>query len=33
MRLNFSGKLYNVVAYGVSRNDYLIDMDQLAEVA
>ena len=26
MRLNFSGKLYNVVAYGVPRNDYLIDM-------
>jgi Serine hydroxymethyltransferase len=33
MRLNFSGKLYNVVAYGVSRNDYLIDMDQVAELA
>jgi glycine hydroxymethyltransferase len=33
MRMNFSGKLYNVVAYGVSRNDYLIDMDQVAELA
>ena len=33
MRLNFSGKLYNVVAYGVPRNDYLIDMDQVAELA
>ena len=28
MRLNFSGKLYNVAAYGVSRDDYLIDMDR-----
>src|SRR3954466_7723884 len=33
MRLNFSGKLYNVAAYGVSRDDYLIDMDQVAEAA
>src|SRR6476661_8424233 len=33
MRLNFSGKLYTVAAYGVSRNDYLIDMDQVAEAA
>src|SRR5215213_2844230 len=33
MRLNFSGKLYNVAAYGVSREDYLIDMDQVAEAA
>src|SRR5437588_7607686 len=33
MRLNFSGKLYNVAAYGVSRDDYLIDMDRVAEAA
>jgi glycine hydroxymethyltransferase len=33
MRLNFSGKLYNVAAYGVSRDDYLIDMNQVAEAA
>jgi glycine hydroxymethyltransferase len=33
MRLNFSGKLYNVAAYGVSRNDFLIDMDQVGEAA
>jgi glycine hydroxymethyltransferase len=33
MRLNFSGKLYHVAAYGVSRDDYLIDMDQVAEAA
>src|SRR3982074_632138 len=33
MRLNFSGKLYHVAAYGVSREDYLIDMDQVAETA
>jgi glycine hydroxymethyltransferase len=33
MRLNFSGKLYTVAAYGVSRDDYLIDMDQVAEAA
>ncbi len=30
---NFSGKLYQVVAYGVRENDNLIDYDQLAEVA
>jgi glycine hydroxymethyltransferase len=33
MRLNFSGKLYNVAAYGVSKKDYLIDMDHVAAVA
>ena len=31
MRLNFSGKLYNVAAYGVSKEDYLIDMGAVAE--
>jgi glycine hydroxymethyltransferase len=30
MRLNFSGKLYQVAAYGVSPDDYLIDMDRVA---
>ena len=33
MRLNFSGKLYNVAAYGVSKEDYLIDMDDVADAA
>lgn len=33
MRLNFSGKLYNVAAYGVSKEDFLVDMDEVAEVA
>ncbi|MEV4123418.1 serine hydroxymethyltransferase [Nocardia sp. NPDC049707] len=33
MRLNFSGKLYNVAAYGVSDSDYLIDMDEVARAA
>jgi glycine hydroxymethyltransferase len=33
MRLNFSGKLYNVAAYGVSRSDYLINMDEVARAA
>ena len=33
MRLNFSGKLYNVAAYGVSESDYLIDVDEVARAA
>ncbi|MFE3060222.1 serine hydroxymethyltransferase [Nocardia sp. NPDC059239] len=33
MRLNFSGKLYNVAAYGVSEQDYRIDMDAVAAAA
>jgi glycine hydroxymethyltransferase len=33
MRLNFSGKLYRVAAYGVSETDYLIDMDAVAHAA
>ncbi len=33
MRLNFSGKLYNVAAYGVSKEDFLIDMAEVAELA
>lgn len=31
--LNFSGKLYRVVAYGVRRDDELIDYDELARLA
>ncbi len=31
--VNFSGKLYNVVAYGVREDNQLIDYDRLAEVA
>ncbi len=31
--LNFSGKLYKVVAYGVRREDELIDYDELASLA
>jgi len=31
--VNFSGKLYQVVAYGVREDNQLIDYDQLAEVA
>ncbi|MBS1695918.1 MAG: serine hydroxymethyltransferase [Actinobacteria bacterium] len=33
MRLNFSGKLYHVAAYGVSKEDYLVDMDAVADAA
>ena len=33
MRLNFSGKLYKVAAYGVSKEDFLIDMDEVASAA
>lgn len=33
MRLNFSGKLYSVAAYGVAERDYLIDMDAVAAAA
>lgn len=33
MRINFSGRLYDVAAYGVSEKDYLIDMDEVAAVA
>ena len=31
--LNFSGKLYNVVAYGVRREDERIDLDEVAQLA
>ncbi len=33
MRLNFSGKLYEVVAYGVSDEDSRVDMDALQKIA
>jgi glycine hydroxymethyltransferase len=32
-KLNFSGKLYNVVGYGVKQSDERIDYDQLARLA
>src|SRR5438128_3204698 len=33
MRLNFSGKLYRVVSYGVRRDNQRIDFDQVAQQA
>src|SRR5881392_2674531 len=33
MRLNFSGKLYRVISYGVRRDTERIDFDQLARLA
>ncbi len=33
MRLNFSGKFYNVVAYHVRRDDHLIDMAEVERLA
>jgi glycine hydroxymethyltransferase len=33
MKLNVSGKLYNVVPYHVSREDLLVDMDEVARLA
>ena len=33
MKLNFSGRLYDVVAYGVREEDSLLDMDELAQLA
>ncbi len=33
MRLNFSGKLYDFVHYGVTRDTHLIDFDQVATLA
>lgn len=33
MKINFSGKLYTVAAYGVSEKNYLIDMDEVAAKA
>ncbi|MCO5159547.1 MAG: serine hydroxymethyltransferase [Mesorhizobium sp.] len=31
--VNMSGKWFNVVSYGVRRDDHLIDMDEVAEIA
>ncbi|WP_344138106.1 serine hydroxymethyltransferase, partial [Saccharopolyspora halophila] len=33
MRINFSGKLYNVVPYTVSDDDHRVDMDEVARLA
>ncbi|QNG17988.1 serine hydroxymethyltransferase [Rhodococcus triatomae] len=33
MKLNFSGKLYDVASYGVSKEDYRIDMDEVRSIA
>ncbi len=33
MHLNFSGKLYNSIHYGVKENDHRIDFDQVASLA
>ena len=33
MRINFSGKLYNVAAYGVDPDTFLVDMDRVREKA
>jgi glycine hydroxymethyltransferase len=33
MKINFSGRLYDIVAYGVRESDSRIDMDELAKLA
>ncbi|MCX6476202.1 serine hydroxymethyltransferase [Rhodococcus qingshengii] len=33
MKLNFSGKLYDVASYGVSKEDHRIDMDEVRSIA
>jgi glycine hydroxymethyltransferase len=33
LKVNFSGRLYNVVHYGVSRDTYLVDYDQVRALA
>ncbi|MGC0362873.1 glycine hydroxymethyltransferase [Rhodococcus sp. 27YEA15] len=33
MKLNFSGKLYDVASYGVSKEDHRIDMDEVRAIA
>jgi glycine hydroxymethyltransferase len=33
MKLNVSGKLYNPIAYHVSRDDFRVDMDEVAQLA
>ncbi|HEX5911035.1 MAG TPA: serine hydroxymethyltransferase, partial [Thermoleophilaceae bacterium] len=32
MKINFSGRLYDIVAYGVREEDSRLDMDELAEI-
>ena len=32
MRLNFSGKLYEVESYGVSKEDHRVDMDEVRKM-
>ena len=33
MKINFSGRLYDVAAYGVSRDTHLVDMDEVRRIA
>jgi glycine hydroxymethyltransferase len=33
MKLNFSGRLYEIIAYGVRQEDSLVDMDELQKLA
>ncbi|UYF92962.1 serine hydroxymethyltransferase [Rhodococcus aetherivorans] len=33
MKLNFSGKLYDVASYGVSKDDHRVDMDEVRSIA
>lgn len=33
MKLNISGQLYNIVSYGVRKDDHCIDLDQVAKLA
>ena len=33
MKINFSGRLYDIVAYGVREEDSRLDMDELARLA
>ena len=33
MKINFSGMLYNIVSYGVRRDDHRLDFDQIAKLA
>ncbi len=33
MKLNFSGKLYEVASYGVREDTHVVDMDQVRETA
>ncbi|WP_394215447.1 serine hydroxymethyltransferase [Brachybacterium vulturis] len=33
MRINFSGRLYDIAAYGVDRTTHLVDMDEVARLA